>query len=47
MSSGGSGGTSGYEEILRIIKDPEDYEYERFTSLLGLRFLLDYAKKQH
>ena len=25
----------GDEEILRIIKDPEDYEYERFRSLLG------------
>ena len=29
------GGISGYEEILRIIKDPEEYEYERFRSLLG------------
>ena len=32
------GGVSGYEEILRIIKDPEDYEYERFRSLLGPHF---------
>ena len=32
------GGVSGYEEILRIIKDPEEYEYERFRSLLGLHF---------
>ena len=29
------GGVCGYEEILRIIKDPKDYEYERFRSLLG------------
>jgi hypothetical protein len=32
------GGVSGYEEILRIIKDPEEYEYERFRSLLGSHF---------
>ena len=32
------GGTSGYEEILRIIKDSDDYEYERFISLLGKGF---------
>ena len=32
------GGVSGYEEILRIIKDPEEYEYERFRSLLGNNF---------
>lgn len=32
------GGVSGYEEILRIIKDPEDYEYERFVALLGNGF---------
>lgn len=32
------GGVSGYEEILRILQDPEDYEYERFRSLLGPHF---------
>ena len=32
------GGVSGYEEILRIIQDPEEYEYERFRSLLGEGF---------
>ena len=32
------GGVSGYEEILRIIKDPDEYEYERFTSLLGKNY---------
>ena len=32
------GGVSGYEEILRIIKDPDEYEYERFRSLLGPHF---------
>ena len=32
------GGVSGYEEILRIIQDPEEYEYERFRSLLGKNF---------
>ena len=32
------GGVSGYEEILRIINDPDDYEYERFVSLLGKGF---------
>lgn len=32
------GGVEGYKEILRIIKDPEDYEYERFRSLLGEDF---------
>ncbi len=32
------GGVSGYDEILRIIKVPEEYEYERFRSLLGLHF---------
>ena len=33
-----SGGVSGYEEILRIIKEPEEYEYEHFQSLLGPHF---------
>ena len=32
------GGVSGYEEILRIVNDPEHYEYERFHSLLGPHF---------
>ena len=32
------GGGSGYEEILRIYNDPDDYEYERFVSLLGKGF---------
>ena len=32
------GGVSGYEEILRIYNDPDDYEYERFVSLLGKGF---------
>lgn len=32
------GGVSGYEEILRIINDPDDYEYERYVSLLGKGF---------
>lgn len=29
------GGVSGYEDILRIIQDPEDSNYEHFRSLLG------------
>lgn len=32
------GGVSGYEEILRIIKDPEDLNYEQFRSQLGDMF---------
>lgn len=29
------GGVSGYEEILRILQDPEDLDYEQFRSQLG------------
>ena len=32
------GGVSGYEDILRIIKDPEDCNHEHFRSLLGEGF---------
>lgn len=32
------GGVLSYEEIMRIIKDPEDCEYERFRSLLWPQF---------
>ena len=32
------GGVSGYEEILRVIKDPEEYKYDSFRSLLGVHF---------
>ena len=32
------GGVSGYEDILRVIKDPKDLTYEQFRSQLGEGF---------